>query len=76
MSSKNKAALLGLMAAAMVSEEKNEYLKFENTYADLPEPYIGDSGTPRPYKKTELNNKQKKKRAAAKRAKKARKKHR
>ena len=76
MNTKNKAALLGLMAAAMASEEKNEYFKFENPYADLPEPYIGGSDTPRPHKKTELNNKQKKKRAAAKRAKQARKKQR
>jgi hypothetical protein len=76
MSSKKKAALLGLMAAAMASEEKNDYLKFENPYADLPEPYIDGSDTPRTYKKTQLTNKQKKKRATAKRAKKARKKHR
>ena len=59
-----KAALLGLA-----------YMKLENPYSDLLELHVG-SDTSRPYRKTGLNNKQKKKRAAAKRARKARRKNR
>jgi len=77
MSSK-KAALLasyGMLAATAIPHVK-EVFEISNPYADLPQlRYHGGESNQR-VKKTHLTNKQQKKRAAAKRAKKARKKNR
>jgi hypothetical protein len=75
MSSK-KAALLaayGMLAATAIPQEREVY-ELENPYADLPP--LQYTGGDKIERKTQLTNKQQKKRAAAKRAKKARKKNR
>ena len=76
MTQKNKAALLGAILAATVAEdEKKSFLKFENTYDGLPElTYSG--GNHSSIRKTQLTNKQKKRRAASKQAKRSRKRNR
>lgn len=76
--SKSKAALLaayGLLAATAIPQER-EVWELTNHYADLPPIRYTGGDTRKAYKKEQLTNKQQKKRAAAKRAKKARKRNR
>lgn len=75
--SRNKASFLavyGLLAAAAQQEQK-DVLKFTNPYAGLSELRYSGSES-KSYKKSQLTNKQKKKRAAGKRAKQSRKRNR
>ena len=74
---RSKASFLaayGLLAAAAQQEQK-DVLKFTNPYAGLPELRYNGSKS-ESYKKSQLTNKQKKKRAAGKRAKQSRKRNR
>ena len=74
--SKSKAALLaayGMLAAT--AQEQKDFLEYTNPYAGLPELRYNDSES-KGYKKSQLTNKQKKKRAASKRAKQSRKRNR
>jgi hypothetical protein len=73
----NKAALLGAILAATVAEqEKESFMKFENPYAGLEGLTYSSGNGQRSFKKAKLSNKQKKRRAANKKAKKARKRNR
>ena len=72
--SKSKVALLAALLAATAQEQK-DFLEYTNPYAGLPELRYNDSES-KGYKKSQLTNKQKKKRAASKRAKQSRKRNR
>lgn len=77
MTQKNKAALLGAILAATVAEqEKESFLKFENSYAGLEGLTYSSGNGQRNFKKTPLSKKQQKRRAANKRAKQSRKRNR
>ena len=75
--SRSKAALLAAygMLAATASQEQKDFLEFTNPYAGLPELRYSGSES-KSYKKSQLTNKQKKVRAANKRAKQSRKRNR
>ena len=75
--SKSKVALLAAygMLAATAQQEQKDFLEFTNSYDGLPELKYSDSER-KSYKKSQLTNKQKKKRAANKRAKQSRKRNR
>ena len=72
--SRSKAAMLAAygMLAATAQQEQKDFLEFTNPYAKLPELRYSGSES-KSYKKSQLTNKQKKKRDAAKRAKQSRK---
>ena len=74
---KSKAAMLATfgMLAATASQEQKDFLEFTNPYAGLPELRYSGSES-KSYKKSQLTNKQKKARAANKRAKQSRKRNR
>jgi hypothetical protein len=72
MSNKKAAILAGMLAATMAEEERKSYFKYTNPYAGLEElTYVGTGQNG--YSKSPLSKKQKKARAASKRAKKSRK---
>jgi hypothetical protein len=72
MSMKKAALLAGLLAATMSEQERKDYVKFTNPYAGLDGLTYSGSGQ-KSYSKSPMTKKQKKARAASKRAKKARK---
>ena len=72
-----KAAILGAILASTVAEqEKESFMKFENPYAGIEGLTYSSGNGQRVFKKTPLSNKQQKRRAANKRAKKSRKRNR
>lgn len=74
---KSKAAMLatfGMLAATAQQEHKGFY-EFTNPYAELPELRCSGSES-KSYKKSQLTNKQKRKRVAGKRSKQSRKRNR
>lgn len=73
MNNKKAAILAGMLAATIAeTQERDSYLKFTNPYAGLDGLTYSSSG-PKSYSKKPLTNKQKKVRAASKKAKIARK---
>lgn len=72
MSNKKAALLAGMLAATMAEQERKDFYEFTNPYAGLDGLTYSGSGQ-KSYSKSPLTKKQKKARAAAKRAKKARK---
>lgn len=73
MANNKKAAILtGLLAATLAEQESKAFYQYTNPYAGLSELIYSGSGQ-KGYSKTPLTKKQKKSRAASKRAKKARK---
>ena len=72
MSNKKAALLAGMLAATMAEQERKDFYKFTNPYAGLDGLTYSGSGH-KSYSKIPLTKKQKKARAAAKRAKQARK---
>jgi hypothetical protein len=72
MNNKKAALLTGLLAATMAEQERKDYFEFTNPYAGLD--VLSYSGSvQKGYSKSPLTKKQKKARAASKRAKQARK---
>jgi hypothetical protein len=72
MSNKKAALLAGILAATMAEQERKYYFEFTNPYAGLDGLTYSGSGR-KGYSKIPLTKKQKKARAASKRAKQARK---
>jgi len=72
MSNKKAALLAGMLAATMAEQERKDYFEFTNPYAGLEGLTYSGSGQ-KSYSKSPMTNKQKKSRAASKRAKQARK---
>lgn len=72
MSNKKAALLAGMLAAAMAEQERKDFYEFTNPYAGLDGLTYSGSGQ-KSYSKRPLTKKQKKARAASKRAKQARK---
>jgi hypothetical protein len=72
MNNKKAALLTGLLAATMAEQERKDYFEFTNPYDGLDGLTYSGSGQ-KSYSKSQMTNKQKKSRAASKRAKKARK---
>lgn len=75
MSNKKAALLAGIIAASMAENQDPTIMKFGNPYEGLPDlVYSGNKTTH--HRKTPMNNKQLKRRAAGKAARKARRKNR
>lgn len=72
MNNKKAALLTGLLAATMAEQERKDYFEFTNPYAGLDRLTYSGSGQ-KGYSKSPRTKKQKKARAASKRAKQARK---
>lgn len=72
MSNKKAALLAGMLAATMAEQERKDFYEFTNHYAGLDGLTYSGSGQ-KSYSKTQFTKKQKKARAASKRAKRARK---
>jgi hypothetical protein len=75
MSNKKVALLAGMLSATMAEQERKDYYEFTNPYARLDGLTYSGSGQ-KSYSKSPMTNKQKKSRAAAKSARKARRKQR
>ena len=71
MSNKKAALLAGMLAASMAEQERKDFYEFTNPYAGLDGLSYSGSGQ-KSYSKSPLTKKQKKARAAAKSARKAR----
>lgn len=72
MSNKIAALLAGMLAATMAEQERKDFYEITNPYAGL-DGLVHSSFGQKSYSKSSLTKKQKKARAAAKRAKQARK---
>ena len=72
MSNKKTALLASMLYATMAEQERKDFYEFTNTYAGLDGLTYSGSGQ-KSYSKSPLTKKQKKARAASKRAKQARK---